>query len=321
MNQLLTTLSQAFPKVSFKSNHALAPLTYFKIGGPAEMYAEINDLESAVDLITFCRQQDIRYTILGGGSNVLISDKGIRGLVLRLTADKITDTNRELSDDKRLITAEVGVKTSTLVAKTIALGYSGLEYFMGVPGTLGGAIYNNAHYLSDLIGEHVHRVEVLTTQNSRQWLSQSECQFGYDSSRFHSSDELILQVEFALSPGNPSISQEKVAKATRYRADTQPLGPPSSGCIFQNTPNNQALINLFPQFADRSHVPTGFLIDQAGLKGLRVGDIEVSQKHAAWLINLGQGTAADVKEIVSQIKNRVKEKFAVEIKEEIFYLE
>jgi UDP-N-acetylmuramate dehydrogenase len=189
-----------------------------------------------------------------------------------------------------------------------------------VPGTLGGAVYNNAHYLSDLISEHINRVLVIDRQGQEKWLSKAECDFKYDYSRFQKTKEIILAAEFSLSLGNPQESQARIREATLYRAQTQPLGMPSSGCIFQNVPNDPNLQKLFPQFAERSHVPGGFLIDQAGLKGERVGDVEVSQKHAAFFVNHGTGTSEQVEELVTKVKQRVKAKYGVELHEEVFYL-
>ena len=223
-----------------------------------------------------------------------------------------------IADGKFLVGA--GAKTSLFVKATVDHGYTGLEYFLGVPGSLGGAIYNNAHYLEDLIGRHVSRVEVLTESGDFMWLDHQECEFEYDSSRFQRTKEIIYQVEFVLEKGTKEESLELIKKATEYRAKTQPLGLPSSGCIFQNVPNNPELREQFPQFKDRLHVPGGFLIDQAGLKGMKEGDIEVSEKHAAFFVNNGHGTANQVKKLINRVKSIVKEKFSVELKEEVFWL-
>lgn len=272
------------------------------------------------ELRAFCHQHDIKITLFGGASNVIVADQGIKGLVLHLTNQDLAITDQKIGD-KTIIHAEAGIKMALLVSQIVQQGYQGLEYFLGVPGTLGGAIYNNSHYLSHLIGEHVHGVEVINRQGELRWLTQEECEFGYDSSRFQKSKELIFSVDFALLPGDKAASQTLIKEATEYRANTQPLGTPNSGCIFENAPNTEQLKKLFPQFADKSHVSGGFLIDQAGLKGTRIGDIEVSDKHAAFFINKGQGTASDVKKLITQVKRTVKEKFGVELHEEVFYLE
>ncbi|HEX7017450.1 MAG TPA: UDP-N-acetylmuramate dehydrogenase [Patescibacteria group bacterium] len=319
MTNLQQQLKDHFPGFNFKYDFPLASLTYSKIGGPAEVYIELKDRRKIIELVKFCRHNQIKLTILGGASNVIVADEGIDGVTLSLANDEVKVTS-EIIDDKEVIEVGAGVKTALLVRQTVDLGYTGLEYFLGVPGKLAGAIYNNAHYLQDLVGEHVTAVEVITVKGETRWLSQAECEFSYDYSRFHHTQEVILTVRFALAKGNKEESLAKIKEATLYRAQTQPLGMPSSGCIFQNTPNNDHLRQLFPQFAERSHVPGGFLIDQAGLKGEREGDLEVSHKHAAFFVNHGHGTAADLQKLITKVKQRVKDKFGVELEEEVFYL-
>jgi UDP-N-acetylmuramate dehydrogenase len=319
MSSTQDLLKQQFPQLKFKNDFVLGPVTYFKIGGPAEVYLELDDLEIVRQVVNFCRTELIPLTMLGGASNVVVADEGIKGLVLHLT-----NTAVELSEDefegKRVVLAGAGIKTALLVSQTVDLGFQGLEYFLGVPGTLGGATYNNAHYLSDLVGEHIYRVEIINSHGEFEWLTNDQCEFGYDRSRFQKTKEIITRVEFILAAGDRETSQAKIKEATLYRAQTQPLGMPSSGCIFQNAPNTPDLQQRFPQFADKKFVPGGFLIDQAGLKGTREGEIEVSQKHAAFFVNHGQGTARDVQTLVDKVKSSVKAQFGVELHEEVFYL-
>jgi UDP-N-acetylmuramate dehydrogenase len=224
-------------------------------------------------------------------------------------------------DVQGIVRAEAGAKTALLVSKTIKYGLAGLERFLGVPGTIGGAVYNNAHYLEDLLSAYIKRVEVIDEDGQVKWLKQADCDFGYDYSRFHNTNEVILQAEFLLPKGDVNQSKEKVKQATVYRAKTQPLGKPSSGCIFKNVANNPDLRQRFPQFAQREHVPTGFLIDQAGLKGAAEGDIEVSHKHAAFFVNQGQGTAANVKKLIKRVQAKVEAEYGVRPEPEVFWLE
>jgi UDP-N-acetylmuramate dehydrogenase len=313
MSDLAQQLSAQFPNWPFQFEYSLADRTYFKIGGPAEVYVELADKQQVAELVKFCQSNSVRLTMLGGASNVIVADEGVRGVVLHLTNDTVQDLGNG-------IRVGAGIKTALLVRNALDLGYTGLEYFLGVPGTLGGATYNNAHYLQNLIGEHITRVEIVDEQGNVRWLEKNECAFDYDYSRFHKTKEVIVTVEFELAKGDKDQSMQLIREATEYRARTQPLGLPSSGCIFQNTPNTPELQKLFPQFAERTHVPGGFLIDQAGLKGERIGEIEVSDKHAAFMINRGGGTTAQLKQLVSLVKQRVKEKFGVELREEVFYL-
>ncbi len=315
---LTEQLSTAFPDLDFKFGVKLAPLTYFKLGGQAEAYIELANITLLQKLWQFCHDHQIKLKVIGGLSNVIVADEGVSGLVVRLTNNQVTEISRQ--DGGATILAGAGIKTALLVAKSIELGLMGLEFFLGVPGNLGGAVYNNAHYLTDLISEHITRVHVLNSQGELVWLDRADCDFGYDHSRFQISGEIILEVEFWLKTGDRQISRPLITKATVYRAETQPLGMPSSGCIFQNTPNTEELKKLFPQFAEKTHVPGGFLIDQAGLKGSRVGALEVSQKHAAFIVNHGNGTVAELKELIGRVKTTVKSKFGVELIEEVFFL-
>lgn len=312
-------LAEVFPDIEWRFSVPMASVTYFKIGGPADVLAEVSQAEQLGQIWAWSQRRVIPITMLGGASNVIVADEGIRGIVIRLANSgvELTDT---YVDEKRVIRAGAGTRMGLLVRQAIDWKLAGLEYFLGVPGTLGGAVVNNAHYLADLIGSHIHRVQVLDKQFQLTWLDQSECDFAYDHSRFQTSGEVVVAVEFALPPGDPQTSAELVKKATQYRATTQPLGEPSSGCIFQNVPNTPELKKLFPQFVDREHISGGFLIDQAGLKGEHCGPIEVSHKHAAFMINKGGGTAAQVKELIALVKARVKERFQVELQEEVFYL-
>ena len=319
MTTTQSKLSATFPHLEWNFDVPLAPRTYMKIGGPAEALLQATDVNTIKDVITFCTNEAIPVTILGGASNVIISDDGVRGLLLFVTIDtfKVLD---EKDDSCIFIQAGAGIKMAALVSQTVSAGATGLEYFLGVPGTLGGAIYNNAHYLTDLIGTHVESVHVLSKDGTDHWVKAEDCAFAYEHSRFQNSNEIILEVIFKLKKGDKESSLTKIAHATQYRAKTQPLGIPSSGCIFQNVPNTPKLQKQFPDFAEKPYVPGGYIIDQAHLKGTKIGGIQVSTKHAAWFENDGTGTSQDVKTFRT-VKDRVKKEFDVELHEEVFYLE
>ncbi len=320
MTAVQRLIQEQFAYFSPKLDEPLAPLTYFKIGGPAEVLLDLVTRDQIVEVGQFCHHNQIKLTILGGASNVIVSSQGISGVVIR-TLNEEYQVLPEKAEQKQLIRVGVGYKTGLFVRKTIDDGFAGLEYFLGVPGRIGGAIYNNAHYLSDLIGTHIHRVEVLRPDGKTAWLDQAECQFSYDHSIFQTSRDILLQVDFSLAGGNKEHSMELVKEATMYRAETQPLGEPSSGCYFRNVANTELLKTNFPQYAKERECPSAFLIDQAGLKGTRVGDVEVSSKHAAFFINVGQGTSDQVRELAALVKKKVQQQFGVELREEVFFLE
>jgi UDP-N-acetylmuramate dehydrogenase len=219
-----------------------------------------------------------------------------------------------------LVTAGSGWRTALLVRKTVDDGLTGLEYFLGVPGWLGGALYNNAHYTTELIADHVMKVQVITREGELKWLDRNACAFGYDDSRFHTSGEVIIAAQFSLQKGEKAKSLQLIQDSTRSRALSQPLGTPSSGCYFRNVPNTPLLQQRFPQFAHKPLLSAGFLIDQAGLKKQRVGDIMVSEKHAAFLVNVGQGTSAQVAALAQHIKDEIRKQFSVELIPEVFWI-
>jgi UDP-N-acetylmuramate dehydrogenase len=309
----LSRLQTAFPDLPFQGQYPLAQQTYFKLGGPAEVYVELADPDQITQVVTFCRQNNLPLTIFGGASNIIVADEGITGLVLKLTNDQVAVNGTT-------VTAGAGVKTALLVKATVDHGLAGLEYFLGVPGNVGGAVFNNAHYLQHLIGEFITQVEVVQPTGHRTWLTHDECDFSYDHSRFQTSGEIILTIEFNLNPGDKAASLELIKEATLYRAQTQPLGEPSSGCIFQNVPMTTELAERFPQYRDKAFIGGGFLIDQAGLKGAKEGDIEVSHKHAAFFVNHGRGTATQVATLIERVRTRVKELFGVQLQLEVFWL-
>jgi UDP-N-acetylmuramate dehydrogenase len=227
----------------------------------------------------------------------------------------------EKNSNNAALQVESGIRTSSLVSETVELGLTGLESFLGVPGRLGGAVFNNAHFKNEYIGDYIQQVEVLNQLGDIKWLSQDECEFAYDRSRFQTSGEVILRVKFTLKYGDKAVSKKKIKEATLYRIQTQPLGMPSSGCIFQNVPNNDELKKKFPQFENAEYISAGFLIDQAGLKGLKQGGVKVSSKHAAFIVNEGNAAAQDVLTLIEQIKSQVKQEFNVELQEEVFWLD
>lgn len=307
----------------------LAPFTYMKIGGPAEVAWEAHDLDLLTEVIRFCQDSGIRWTILGGASNVVIDDAGLSGLVIinRCDAMEVLPQAAALSllpvpmqglvSQDSVVLCQSGQKTALLVGFSVEQGFTGLEPFLGVPGTLGGAIFNNSHYTQELIGTYVVAVEVLDSQGNRVWLSQAECEFGYDISRFHQSGEVILQVMFGLQKGDKAASQEIIREATVKRATTQPLGTANSGCMFRNVqvpPEKQS------DYDGKTQLSAGWLIDQAGLKNLQVGGAVISNVHANFVVNTGTASSQDVRNLVKLVQEKIREKYQVELVPEVFFL-
>ena len=286
----------------------LAPLTTFKVGGAADWLVDVRseaELRRALDIAAGGGQ---RVTILGGGSNVLVSDAGVRGLVIRV---KPMETVQTAPDRAR---ADAGLTINGLVRWTISHGLAGLEAWAGTPGTVGGAIYGNAHFGGRNIGDLVATVRVISPQGDAQTRPASEMEFGYDTSRLQRTREILLWAEFIVGAGDPAALRLTARESLAHRKSTQPLDTPSAGCIFQNPdPRRDAVPEGIPPSA-------GALVDRAGLKGSRLGAAKVSDTHANFIVNEGGATAADIRELVERCKRAVRDRFGVALREEIVYL-
>jgi len=319
MTKTQQLFQEKFPNLDFSFDFPLSKRSHFRIGGPAEVFYETADKKELLDLLVFARKNKIKYRILGGMSNVVIADEGLKGLVL---VTKFQDF--EILDEGKQVRIRFGAgfKTGAMVRQTADMGLSGLEGLIGVPGSLGGAIYNNAHYFDVLIANCIEAVEVLDLQKEKIiWLSKEECEFAYEKSIFQKSPHLIIvSAIFVFEHGNQDEIDTKIKESQDRRQRKQPLNLPSCGCVFQNPVNTEELKEKFPIFKDKDHIPAGFLIEEAGLKGKRQGDIQVSEKHAAFFVNIGEGKEKDVKKLAAEVKKAIKDKFDIDLKEEIFYL-
>jgi UDP-N-acetylmuramate dehydrogenase len=330
---ILSKLQEKFPDLVWQADADLASHTYMRVGGPAEVLWVADDLEVMIEVILFARQEKMPLLVIGGASNLIIQDGGVDGLVIInhclggdhfLTVEAVQDVLpldnsyfRHAQPHAQYVLSHSGVKTALLVGQTVQLKLSGLEPFVGVPGSIGGAVYNNSHYEHELIGDWVVAVEVLDEQSNRVWLHQQECAFAYDESRFQHTNEIILQALFFVLPDDPALIQTRILESTMKRAGTQPIGTANSGCIFKNvelTPEQSA------NFEGKTKVSAGWLIDKAGLKGARVGGAVVSSVHANFIVNDGQATCADIQALIRHIQKTVQQKFDVQLESEVFFL-
>ncbi len=257
--------------INFQKNISLREYTTFKIGGSAKYFCKVKDKEELNKVIDFAKGKDLPFFVLGGGSNLLVSDQGFNGLVILID-------NKELKVKDNFITAGAGTILNKLVMFSIENELTGLEWAIGIPGTVGGAAKVNAHAFESNMSQLVKKAEKI--------------------------DNIIFSIKLELKKGNQEKSRELIKEYTKKRVSTQPLNYPSAGCIFSNIPGHGA----------------GRLIDQAGLKGVRIGDAMVSEKHANFIVNLGKAKAKDVIELINLIKQKVKDKFDLELEEEIEYL-
>ena len=286
----------------------LAPLTTFKVGGPAHFLILADTTEELTEAVRIARDHNLPVTMLGGGSNVLISDAGVRGVVIRLRGTTVTRL------DPSHIRAEAALTINGLVRWTINRGVAGLEAWAGTPGTVGGAIYGNAHFQGRNIGEVVERVTLVDSDGVVQVVPAEELEFGYDFSRLQRTHEIVVSADFRVSDGEPSALRATARTSLAFRKRTQPLESASAGCIFQNPdPSRDRVPAGIPPSA-------GALVDRAGLKGGREGQASVSTTHANFIVNEGGATAADIFTLIQRCKREVRERFGVELREEIVYL-
>ncbi len=283
----------------FKKNISLAPYTTFKIGGMAKYFCEARNSEDVIAAVARAKKENLPFFILGAGSNILVSDKGFEGLII-----KIQNTRYKIRDTK--IVADAGVLLSELVSKSAEAGLTGTEWAAGIPGTVGGAVRGNAGAFGISMSNIVREVKVLNIGTSQvQIFKNKDCKFGYRDSIFKKNKNLIiLSTELELRKGDREKSEKLIKDYLKQRKEKQPMEHPSAGSIFKNPEGQSA----------------GYLIEQCGLKGKIVGGAMISEKHANFIVNLGNAKAKDVKKLIDLCKEKVKEKFGIKLEEEIEYL-
>jgi len=301
-------LAEAFGTEHVRHNVPLAPFTTFKVGGPAEWLVDLHGSENLRKAVAIAKGAGLPVTALGGGSNVLVADAGVRGIVIRVHGGDV----RAL--DASLVRADAGVTINGLVRWTINRGVGGLEAWAGTPGTVGGAIYGNAHFHGRLISELLARILLVTSGGVLNDVPASEMEFGYDFSRLHRTREVVVSADFHVCRGDPAALRATARDSLAFRKRTQPLESASAGCIFQNPdPARDRVPEGIP-------VSAGALVDRAGMKGAREGAARVSTTHANFIVNEGGATARDIRALVDRCKSEVRARFGVALREEIVYL-
>ena len=277
----------------------LARHTTLRLGGPADLFVEAKTIPELVEYVRLARQSAVPFFILGNGSNILVLDKGIRGLVIENHCDEFS---LEVTDSERaVLTAESGASLPGLASRVSRQGWSGLEWGIGVPGTIGGAIVGNAGAQGSSIADNLLNVTILDVRNSTQELPKTDCGFDYRTSRFKQGRrDIILTAEFELKQSEAKVCITRMNSFTEHRRRTQPTDP-SIGSMFKNPTGDFA----------------GRLIEQAGLKGKRVGNVEVSSIHANFFVNLGMATARDVMNLIQVVSDTVHETFGIDLQLEI----
>lgn len=298
-----------------RANVALAKLTTFKIGGPADVVVAVDDRTKLAELLTCLSGEGIDFLILGGGANVLMPDEGFRGVVVQVK-------NAQLKTHNNVVEADAGVDLSEMVLFTIKNNLTGFEWAAGIPGTLGGAIRGNAgaHY-SFTGGEIKDSIAAAIVWRNGEVveLSPADCAFGYRDSVFKHGNDIILGGRFTLQPGNGAESLKMTQKIVEERKGKH-ASEPSAGSFFKNVPlaNWKKDLSLLPErFLNYKKIAAGWLIEQCGLKGFTVGGAMVSKEHGNFIINHNGATQADVLAIVAEVTGRVYDKFEVELEPEV----
>ena len=304
----LEEVASALAGDHLRRNHPLAPYTTFKIGGPADLLYEAESADALADAILTARRAEVPYFVLGLGANVLIADRGFRGLVIRNRASRHT-----FGDDGRLW-VESGAVMAKIIPEAVRRGWSGLEHYVGIPSTVGGAIWQNLHFLSPaperertmFIAEVFASAELLTEENERKTVDRDYIGFGYDDTVFHHRQDYALAATFQLERKDPDVMQRIMQENLSWRGARHPWleWHPSAGSIFKKIEG----------------VGAGRLVDQLGLKGYHVGDAQISFMHANIMVNLGNATSADVIGLITHAQTAVKEKFGHELEPEINFV-
>jgi UDP-N-acetylmuramate dehydrogenase len=285
-------LLDTFPGI--ETEVLLAPYTHFKIGGPAQYFYRLHRAEDASALLQAAARDHLPVLVLGGGSNVLISDQGFRGLVLLNQTDhlQIEGTN---------VFVDGGVKLSKLITETVHAGLTGLEYMVGIPGTVGGAVRGNAGVPGWEMKDFVIEGNIIDLEGNMQKIQKEDFQFGYRDSILKKTGAILLSVMLVLQKGNKEECQKRMQELQIARLAKQPQGK-SCGSFFKNPTKEQ---------------PAGLLIDQAGLKGYQIGGAKVSELHGNFLMNTGKATFDDFMQLASYIKKTVFEQFHIMLEEEV----
>lgn len=292
---ILEEIQKIVSKDKIFTNEPMSKHTSFKIGGPAEIFVKINNVEELKLIIKISKQAEVPITVVGNGSNLLVSDDGIRGIVLKIEFDKI-----EIEESGKLKIGS-GVKLAFLAQKCLKEKLEGFEFASGIPGTIGGAIRMNAGAHGSEMKDIVKKITCMTRDGKIQVISNEEAKFEYRNSIFSQNDYIILEAEIQLRKGNPEEIRSKMDEYATYRKEKQPIEYPSACSTFKR--GNDFI--------------TAKLIDECGLKGYQIGGAQVSEKHAGFIINKGNATAEDVKKLMKYVEEQVYNKFGKKIEPEI----
>lgn len=276
----------------------MAKHTSFKIGGPADVFIKVDNIEELKETVDLSKKNQIPLTIIGNGSNLLVTDKGIRGITAKLNLKDIEIKNE---NNKQIIKVDAGVPVGLLAQKLLKEEITGFEEISGIPGTIGGAVIMNAGAHGKELKDILKKVTAMDYNGNIHEFTNEECLFSYRNSRFQKEKYIILQATLELEKGNSTEIKEKMDEYMQFRKEKQPIEYPNAGSTFKRGED----------------FVTAKLIDEAGLKGYKIGGAQVSEKHAGFIVNVDNATAKDVIELTDYIKEKIEEKFGKKINLEI----
>lgn len=282
--------------------------TYFRIGGPADAWVEPHGALQLKVLLEWAQKESIPYLIIGGGSNLLVMDGGIRGLAIHLgrMADEVEWFQR---GETVVVSAGAGVPTRHICSMALKHGWLGMNFALGIPGTLGGAIIMNAGTAHGCMADVIEKVTVMTASGEEVALKRESLNYRYRRLRLpealsgtETASAVLMAAQFSLKPGDRDKIRDQARQWMQGRANKQPSWQPSAGCFFKNPSGDR---------------PAGRLIDEAGLKGLTIGDAQVSPKHGNFIINRGRASAVDVLAVAARVRQAVKDRFNIDLEPEV----
>lgn len=296
---VLETLQSFVPKENIHLQEPMAAHTTFRVGGPADCLIEMQNTEQIRKVQGYLRQIEIPFTVVGNGSNLLVSDGGYRGVILQ-----IGGRMNEIAVEGDIIKAYAGASMARTAAAALEHGLTGLEFASGIPGTVGGGVVMNAGAYGGEMAQVVTEVMVLDRDGNLLTLDNGAMEFGYRSSTIRNQPFVVTEVHLKLEPGDPQCIRAKMEELAARRREKQPLEYSSAGSTFKRPEGYFA----------------GELIMKAGLRGYQTGGARVSDKHCGFVINTGTAMAADIYDVICEVRQRVKERFGVELEPEVVFL-
>lgn len=297
--EILENLEKIISKDKIKQNEPMKEHTSLKIGGPAEIFVKIDSIDELKGILELCKLNEIPLTVIGNGSNILVLDKGIKGIVIKTELKQIQIINT--NEEKVEVIVDGGVQLGLLAQKLLKEEISGFEELSGIPGTIGGAVVMNAGAHGKEIKDIATEVTAIDYNGNIHIFKNEQCEFTYRHSKFSDEKYIILQVKLLLERGKKEEIKSKMNEYAQYRKEKQPIEFPSAGSTFKRG----------------ADFITAKLIDEAGLKGYSIGGAKISEKHAGFVINTGNATAQDVLDLVKYTTDKVYEKFGKKIELEI----